>query len=153
MNVADWPKLSETLRFERHPLCCSNCGQGPATGAALQRWRECDGKDQPTQTIVLLCAPCARRLIEPAPRLYVKVDANAPLLGTMEMCAECRHRKMLSCTNPLTKANGGPGLILKVAEPIRGFQDGQDPKTRKRTGGPFEIWPSPPSSCAGRDVA
>lgn len=152
MNATQWPKLSETLRFEKHPESCQSCGRGTATGDKVSRHVECDHLDQPTPVIVVLCEPCAKRIIEPHPRLYLRQDDNKPIPGAMVLCSDCRHREKLRCTHPSLKANGGPGLSIRCPEPVRGFVDGRDPKTGKRTGGYFERYSSAPSACHGREV-
>lgn len=146
-----WPQLSKTLRFERHPDGCQNCGNGPATHTELHRWQECDGQDRKTPIVVVLCKRCSDRLIEPHPRLYHRLEPNAPLPGTMALCVKCRHRDGLGCRHPKLKANGGPGLNIAITPPSRGFWDGADPKTGRRTGGMFEHWPSPATACEGRE--
>lgn len=147
-----WPKLSETLRFERSPLSCQSCGHSAQEGTKLERHQECDDKDQPTLVLVILCDRCAKQLIEKHPRLYQRIDINKPWPGAMALCDGCKFRKDLSCQHPDLKQNGGNGLYIKFAEPMRGFWDGSDPKTGRRTGGMFERYPAPPSECRGRTL-
>lgn len=77
---------------------------------------------------------------------------NKPIPGAMALCDACKFRKDLGCTHPDLKSNGGTGLYIKFAEPVRGFWDGSDPKTGRRTGGSFERYPAPPSECKGQTL-
>jgi hypothetical protein len=150
-----WPKLSESLRNQRHPHVCQSCGVVRTLDVgegALEVWRECDEKDQLTTTVVVLCHGCAGRLIEPHPRLYHREPPNKPIPGAIpHLCATCRHRSDLACTHPALKANGGPGLMITVEPPIRGFWDGRG-KDGRRTGGLIETYQRPASACAGQDA-
>lgn len=146
-----WPKLSQDLPHARHPWICQACGlnlMGTQT-PPHQLHLECDEKDEPLRNVVALCPPCAGKLIEPHPRLYILVPENKPVPGAMpHLCVGCRYREGLSCTHPRLKQNGGPGLNITVAEPSRGFVDGRD-KHGKRWGRMFEHWPSPARACEG----
>lgn len=152
-----WPKLSETLTHERKPGVCQSCGiernrclgdTGAETWCTL--WIECDHHDEPTRVVVSLCSSCSGRLIEPHPRLYRKVPENKPVPGAMpHLCTDCRFRTGLQCESPELKANGGPGLCIVYAEPVRGFIDGRG-KDGKRTGGMFEHYRKPADECKGR---
>lgn len=146
--MKNWPKLSETLPHERRPDCCQSCAEKLIPTDGIRIWLEHDDKDQPTGVLVMLCARCETKLIEPHPRLYAKVDSNKPIPGAMQLCVDCIHRDGLTCKNPEAKMNGGPGLYINAAQPSRGFWDGRG-KDGKRTGGIFEHWPAPPSKCQG----
>lgn len=140
-----WPKLSATLPFERRPDGCQSCGD---FGGQLEYWRECDEHDRPTTTLVALCSACAKRLIEPHPRLYSQEPKNKPLPGAMpHLCLDCTHREFLTCRHPLLKANGGAGLNILCVEPLRGFADGT--RGGRRCGWQFELWSKPASGCTG----
>lgn len=152
--MKNWPKLSETLPYQRHPNICQGCGAGGldlAARAEHQRWIECDEDDKPTAVVVLLCKACSEREIEKHPRLYESIPKNAPRPGTMELCLECRHRDGLACKHPDAKANGGAGIAIFGQQPTRGFWDGTD-KRGRRTGGVLTIYPTPPQRCAGREA-
>jgi hypothetical protein len=136
--MTPWPRLSETLPHPRDLRCCQACGSdilaslipvdGPKETApytqpvvavpGLDIWQEHDEADQPEHIYVVLCDPCAARLIEPHPRLYRRLDRWEPAPGIMPACRDCVHRKGLACGNPLLKANGGPGLPINA--PIEG---------------------------------
>lgn len=143
-----WPKLSETLPGPRSPRQCSSCGVG-AEDAELTVWRECDDADRPTSTVIVLCPPCAGRIIEPHPRLYQATDISRgePHPGAMPTCDDCSHRRGLVCGSPLLTANGGAGLPLRYPEPIRGFAC-----RRGGGGGAFTSWRGP-VECKGKEEA
>lgn len=143
-----WPKLSETLPHERKPNTCQACGE---VDGDVKLWLEHDEADRPTRTLVVLCDSCSKALIEPHPRLYHGLPSNKPVPGAMpHLCYDCKHRNGLDCRHPKLKANGGPGLNIAVAEPMRGFWDGRG-KGGRRTGGMMEIWPSRAQRCEGRE--
>lgn len=110
--------LSGTLAGPVAPDRCRSCGIDAATmerrGYPLERHIECDEWDQhtPASPIVVLCHPCARRLIEPHPRLYVPLSSDKPWPGCMPICADCCHRDGVRCAHPMAKANGGTGVLL-----------------------------------------
>ncbi len=108
------PRLSVSLTGRRHPLICQNC-RSPA--GADDCWREHDQQDRPEQTFLYLCEPCAKKLIQPHPRLYSQQHRWAPRPGAMPVCLDCPHRRELSCSHWALKANGGPGLILRMPQP------------------------------------
>ena len=62
------------------------------------------------RTIVVLCKPCADRIIEPHPRLYREMQANHPMPGAMLICEDCPSRAGMQCTSPVAAFNGGRGL-------------------------------------------
>lgn len=157
---ATWPKLSEQLRFERTPDTCQSCGLGPEASshgnlqpATLQRWREHDEQDKPTPVIVMLCPSCAKRLIEPHPRLYSHEPDMGPLPGAMPLCCGCKWLRNLLCTSPALKANGGEGVYITFPQPTTGFWDGCEPTTGKRTGGRMMMYSHHPTACRERSEA
>jgi hypothetical protein len=157
-----WPRLSKQLSHPRRPDTCQSCGRKPdGLGmekladrcAWLERWIEHDDYDRPERIIVVLCPSCAGRLVKPHPRLYSQMPAFKPWPGTIpHLCADCVHCVDLKCNHPDLKANGGEGLMIKCAQPMRAMIDGADPVTRKRTGWIQEIWPAPAESCTGRKL-
>lgn len=112
--MSKWPKLSETLTPATSLSVCQSCGQ-QALAPTLQLWQECDDDDQRTRVVIVLCPSCAKRIIEPHPRLYGLVDDAAPLPGAMPVCDDCSHRRGLTCTSPAAMFNGGPkpGLLFQ----------------------------------------
>jgi hypothetical protein len=119
-----WPKLSETLTRPKAPGICQACGEIEPPGGPLdpgfkphQRWRECDDFDRPTPVVVVLCGPCTSKLIEKHPRLYVSLEWLAPYPGTMPLCSDCSLRVGTTC--PMTKANGGDGVVLIGPKPSK----------------------------------
>lgn len=152
--MKNWPKLTETLTHASHPSMCTACGETDMVAPKLERWQECDENDQPTRFVVVLCPGCVEKLIERHPRLYIKLPEHKPHAGTHPeagLCIDCPHRAGLVCMSPLSIANGGPGFRIIGPAPARGFWDGRDPKTGKRTGGMFERYPGPPTVCEGRN--
>ena len=137
------PRLTE-MEGARHPHVCQGCGL--ADPQKLCRWQECDHHDQPELRVVVLCGGCAQRLIEPHPRLYHRMDQNAPMPGCMKVCLNCSFRQGVSCSHPAARANGGDGVELTVSRPLRAFVDGTT--NGKRTGSLVEMYPFPPASCA-----
>lgn len=149
-----WPKLSESLgALFLAPDRCQHCGvlvdDDDASGhAARERWIEHDEWDRPTAVVIVLCAPCAKRLIAPHPRLYAAMPRHKPHPGTMMLCVGCRHRDGLRCAHPGARANGGAGVLVTSPAPLRAFMDGT--RNGRRTGWVAEIYPSAPTSCDGR---
>ncbi|MGN6109521.1 MAG: hypothetical protein ACTHU0_30720 [Kofleriaceae bacterium] len=85
----------------------------------LERWLEHDPWDRlPAKPdVVVLCATCSARLIEPHPRLYRQLENGAPFPGCMSVCLDCQFREGVSCSAPAAKLNGGAGLTLEWDEP------------------------------------
>jgi hypothetical protein len=110
----------------------------------LERWQEAGEFDEPGAVIVLLCEPCARRLIVPHPRLYRCLALFKPYPGAEKFCLDCRHRRELECGHPDLMRNGGKGLALTGPSPLLACV---------RPGGLKTIYPGPPTSCAGHDPA
>jgi len=143
-----WPKLSQTLRATRAPDACQSCGrskEGADTPLTFERWEECDEWDKPTGVLVVVCSPCAKKLIEKHPRLYGFVDPWQPWPGAMALCIPCKHRNGLSCTHPQLAKNGGPGLKIIFPKPDHAILCGHGCRYAS-------IYHGPPKSCAGREV-
>ncbi len=144
-----WPRLSEDLTCPRHPNHCQSCGVEIDTsdGIAGARWREHDDTDKPDPIVVVLCRACSGRLIKPHPRLYERLDPNAPWPGCMALCVTCRHRDGVRCTHPDLTSNGGTGLLLTLPKSI---------PVHVNLGGGRGYWtlyyPHPPRACAGRQT-
>lgn len=130
-----WPQLSEQLTGPKRPGVCQSCG-----GAGDDRWRECDDRDGFTAIVVILCTPCASRLIEPHPRLYAQLQRHEPFPGTHDLCLPCLHRDGTICR--MSRAHGGEGLVL-AAHAMRGIVC-----SRGRGGGKtYRLWTSGPDGC------
>jgi hypothetical protein len=138
-------RLSKEFRVHSRALfTCQICGVEPdhATNqepeeVGLGRWQEHDDADNPEAIVVVLCKECSDGAIKAHPRLYRRLAIFEPFPGAMRCCVHCKWQKELGCTNPAAKSNGGAGVMLKFPKPSTGFWDGADPKTGKRTGGPF----------------
>lgn len=134
----------------KHPNICQSCGRGdptkPVGNLKLQRWQEHDHNDQPENRVIVLCEACSKRVIEPHPRLYRSLNPNDPWPGCMAICVDCRLRDGVRYAAPEAKANGGPGVLLRVGEPTRGFVDGRN------YSGPMVWWPYPPTACKQKKV-
>ncbi len=148
-----WPKLSETLvgLFPVAPDLCQECGvtvDDADDTRRRTRWIEHDEWDRPTHAVIVLCRSCAEDIIEPHPRLYAEMPIHKPHPGTMALCGACIHRTGLRCTHPNAKANGGPGIVITYAPPLRAFMDGT--RGGRRAGWVTEIYPSAPTVCNGR---
>lgn len=114
-----WPRLSVDLPYPRAIDTCQSCGATPELGAELQRWCEHDDEDEATPVVVILCATCAKRIIEPHRRLYSEIPANKPWPGAMDCCSGCRFAIALECNSPSLKRNGGPGVAIDSSAPER----------------------------------
>lgn len=136
------PGLSQTLHFFPNPEECQSCG----SAGELTRWRECDEWDKPTAVVVVLCAKCSKKLIDPHPRLYHQLQENEPFPGSMQICLDCPMRSGVSCTSPLAKSNGGPGMQI-LAHGFSGFFCGGP------NAGYHTLYERAPSECAGREAA
>jgi hypothetical protein len=137
------PGLSQTLHFFPNPEECQSCG----CAGELTRWRECDEWDKPTAVVVVLCAKCSKKLIDPHPRLYHQLQEHEPFAGSMQICLDCPMREGVSCTSPLAKSNGGPGMEI-TAHGFGGFFCGS-----KSINGYHFLYQRAPSACAGREAA
>jgi hypothetical protein len=145
------PALSATLRGPKDPRRCQSCGTAHSKRNPLERWIECDAYDrrQPNAPRVVLCSACAKRLIDPHPRLYLQAITFAAIEGCMGVCVECRYRDGTSCTNPRTADNGGGGLDFGWEKPparVHLYYGG------KRGGRWTTLYSGPVLSCSGREV-
>lgn len=140
-----WPRLSDELTHDRNPCTCQACGMAVAP-TAREVWIECDHDDQPTNIVVVLCPRCARRVIEPHPRLYRQMDTNAPHPGTMLLCYACVNRHGLECVHPDAKTNGGPGMAMVIDPPFTGHVT-CSPRSKSYN---FTTWPKQATACEGR---
>ena len=138
-----WPRLTETLPVKEPGRCCS-CGAGEPD-VILAIWQEHDQADKPEARYLLLCPKCSDQIIEPHPRLYDKIDSNAPAPGAMAICANCLARVGLRC--PAAKANGGPGVVITCSQAGTAHMDGRGPKGRWSRW--IKIYGAPPSACTG----
>lgn len=141
------PGLSHQLPGPRAPNVCQSCSRGGLERSTGRRYIECDPWDKPTTRRVVLCAVCSDRLIKPHPLLYLAEDWWAPFPGVMPTCAACQFHDALRCTNPLLKANGGPGLRVHPYPGGRGILCGGPGGCR-----PFVEWLRPPA-CRGFALA
>ena len=141
-NKAAWPKLSETLPGKT-PGECQRC----AAAAALTYWQEHDEQDQPLRAFVVLCQPCADKIIEPHPRLYRELPAVQPMPGVMPICLDCVHRTELSCTCPAAMFNGGPRPGLTFEPPGQMIHVCRAPRSKS---GWIYCAPGPVTACSGK---
>lgn len=153
-----WPRLSETLPH-REPGRCHACGTMPNEAPParngrkrpldLQLWQEHDQWDRPEMRYVLLCGPCAKRIIEPHPRLYKQLDLFAPAPGVMGVCRDCRWRAGPRCLCPKARANGGAGMATLGPRPT----DVHVCRSPRRLSGWIKLYPGPVTDCDGKEVA
>lgn len=148
MSRKPWPKLSETLPGQM-PGRCQQCDAGPqAEAEPLTYWQECDDDDRGTRVFIVLCQPCADRIIEPHPRLYRQQSDVMPMPGAMPVCLDCRYRERMDCVSPTAKFNGGPGLKY---EP-EGNYIHLCRSPRSKSG--WKYWaPGPVETCSGKEPA
>jgi hypothetical protein len=111
MDGITWPRLTESLPH-RSAVACHRCGQVLPGKYDLHWWQEHDDRDRPEPRYVLLCNPCADKIIEPHPRLYRRTERNEPCPGVMLQCVCCKHLDGLRCRHPQMRANGGPGVAF-----------------------------------------
>lgn len=137
-----WRKLSEDAGHPKTPLACQCCGQD----FDVELWIECDEADRETTVAITVCDCCARKHINPHPRLYRVLEHNRPFPGAMNVCIECPHRDGMRCASPLLKANGGPGLPIRAAKPSPIFMCGG-----KNSGLLMDYGLTPPT-CDGRPL-
>lgn len=143
-----FPRLTVDLKHHRAPDICQACG---SQEEELQRWAEHDDNDKVLDppAIVVLCKGCAKRIINPHPRLYAEIHTNHPAPGSMRhLCLWCEHRDGLDCTHPKLKRNGGPGLVITTAQPFSGHVSCRGQGGR-RGGYFFTHYPAPASACEG----
>jgi hypothetical protein len=142
-----WPRLSETLTGPRHPNKCQSCGIEPIDQVLIERWCECDAADRREPIVVVLCRDCSKRLIEPHPRLYVRLLHFEPMIGVMELCLDCKHRDGTRCINPKAQINGGPGLSVIYPKPTS-VHVCRSPRSQS---GWHNIYHGPATACDGRE--
>ena len=160
-------RLTDAGKFERHPMICQLCGQRGyieplncsrahlklvpefRDAEMLKRWQEHDHNDTPEYRVIVLCDPCADRVIVPHPRLYKPLNATFPFPGCMEICVACIHRDGVLCKNPAAQVNGGPGLKYDIGEPATAFFDGT--RNGRRSGWRETFYPEPAKGCSGRE--
>lgn len=150
LNIGS-PRLTD-LPGEKHPFVCQSCGGSCVPGFgnglmrhSLDRWQECDHKDQKEAKVIVLCEECSARLVKSHVRLYHKLFANTPLAGCMGLCVDCRFRSGVSCSNPKAKANGGPGVTLMIAQPQHALIDGP------AYSGPITMYPEKAKECKDKE--
>lgn len=146
--MPEWPRLSETLTHPRSLYTCQACGRSGADEATFSRWMEHDAQDKPEPIVVVLCRPCAAKLIEPHPRLYKQLSPNEPMPGAMPICDGCKHRDWTRCHNPLAQINGGPGLTMKFPKPSS-VHVCRSPRSQS---GWIHHYPGPVTECSGLEV-
>lgn len=158
MASIGWPKLSETLPRDYElevifPLewgQCQKCGRSGELFDELEVWLEHDEKDKATPVAVVLCPPCAKKIIEPHPRLYALQRKHAPIPGVMELCAACVHREGYRCRHEDLTVNGGPGLEIYYPEPMQAHVT-YGRKRGGRRGEWLMMWKGPATSCVGQE--
>lgn len=133
------PRLSEELPLRSEPGRCQDCG----TFLDVHRWQEHDDQDQGEPCIVWLCVACSERIIDPHPRLYGLLPDNMPWPGAMGLCLGCKHRDGSYCVHMDARANGGPGVRIKVAKPTTIYAK----DSRPGRSGIVQLWPEPPTAC------
>lgn len=146
--MRNWPRLTETLRAA--PCVCANCAKRAdlPTDAPLLLWQEHDDNDKPEAKYLLLCYKCSDEIVENHPRLYNKLDRNAPAPGAMDICVNCRARYKTFC--PKAKIHGGPGIEITASKPTGAHIDGRG-KDGKRFGVWLKLYALPPSACTGKE--
>lgn len=147
-----WPRLSRTLKFERHPNICQRCGaeHDITCGIASRVWQECDEWDRPEKVFLIVCQECEKSgFIDRHPRLYQPVAHNAPLPGVMHLCVDCAWRDGLTCRHPDLKVNGGNGMEITCSKPLVYHLKAE----RRKDSGFYQSFDAPPSRCAGREEA
>lgn len=104
-----------TRGYEPNAGHCNLCRM---PSADLTVWREHDERDKPIAGCVALVfigrdhAECLRRMNE-HPRLYAEETGRPGHFP--RLCGGCPWRRGWDCTHPKLKANGGPGLNVRLA--------------------------------------
>jgi hypothetical protein len=117
-TIRETQPLSARPRWDAKGFVCSVCGT-PVAAAKLTAYREHDERDRPllgNAAIVFLCdSPPCKKALDDHPRLYTE-DMGRP--GAFpRLCGPCTRRDGDQCTDPSTKANGGPGLNVVLSGP------------------------------------
>lgn len=116
-RVRAMPRLSVDLTGPKHPEQCQACGVSASDEVKLTRWREHDEDDIPEDVIIVLCKKCEKKLIKRHPRFYDFLLEHQPCLGCMPVCVACKFRDGVKCLHPDSKANKGPGVLLRFPQP------------------------------------
>lgn len=142
------PGLSTTLQYDDHPYVCKSCGIA-GQGTPVTGWREADEWDQfsDDSAVVMLCAKCSDRLIEPHARLYKRLEPLGPFPGVMDICLACIHRTGTTCTNKQLLRHGGAGIRLGGMSGSRCHLNYGGGRGEFKT-----LWSTPPSRCSGRET-
>lgn len=148
--MSNWPRLSQTLTGPKSPDRCQSCGCNG--NKDFTRWIEHDEDDRPETIVVVLCKPCADRIIEPHPRLYHSLPRFEPFPGAMSVCLDCAFREGVTCKCPKAQINGGPGLKYEQPEPTTAHVDYSDKKGR-RCGRWMRMYEGPVTACSGKEAA
>lgn len=149
------PGLVDTLvAFPRVPWACQSCGTGWDKTNPLARWLEYDPYDNIpapplVPRVVVLCAACSARLIEPHPRQYKELSSGAPFPGCMAVCRHCVYRVQgADCAHPDRTSTAGHSalrFVWKKGEAPTGvhlnFGGGR--------GGMLAMYHGPVQSCSG----
>ena len=124
---------------------CQLCGR-EGDICSFQMHQECSEDDKPEKDrYLIICREgnCYQRLLDHE-RLYKHVPWGMGQAGAlMLLCSDCPSRKNFSCAHPDLKANGGPGLLVNLANPLGILHmswHGESP-------GPQ--WPTPATACEG----
>lgn len=115
-------KLSDEVKFQSVDTFrrCQICGYESTDICEFRMLEEHDEKDRPTPARLVVCqSDSCKRVIEEHPRLYSTLQWGTGSPGCfMTLCGDCEFRRGFSCTHSDLKANGGPGLVIKFAQPM-----------------------------------
>jgi hypothetical protein len=147
-RIRSSPKLSIVPLTGDRMRVCNVCGKETTE---LGVWRAHDEYDRPirgSEALVFLGVgeehkACHAKL-DAHPRLFAEVAGLPGHFGLL--CGPCVHRKDLRCTNPASKSNGGPGLLIE-ADPMSGIV------CMGRVRGGCHAILQRVRTCAGREVA
>ena len=108
-------------------LVCTVCGAAvDPSDLPSTVWREHDERDLPIAgngALVFLGpgkahARC-RKALDDHPRLYAEETGQPGAFPAL--CGGCAHRSGDACRHPDAKANGGPGLVVRLGTPFAGL--------------------------------